>query len=305
MKTYKGFNKDMTCIGFQYEEGKEYETNEAVCCQSGFHACEMPLDVFKYYAPSQSVYHEVEQYGDISRDNEDTKISSTNIKIGAKIGVAGIVKAQINFIFDKIKKSREKAESEEDIESAATSGFKSSAATSGNWSSAATSGDWSCAATSGFRSSAATSGNGSCAATSGNESCAATSGFRSSAATSGDWSSAATSGFKSCAATSGNWSCAATSGFKSCAATSGNGSCAATSGNESCAATSNKNAIVLACGKKAKAKGVKGSYLVLTEWNEDSTELLCAKMERVDGEKIKENIWYVLQNGEFVEVKED
>lgn len=233
MKTYKGFNKDMTCRGFQYEEGKEYETDEAVCCQSGFHACEMPLDVFKYYAPSQSVYCEVEQYGDVSRGDEDTKISSTNIKIGAKIGVAGIVKAQINFIFDKIKKSKEKAESEENIESAATSGEESSAATSGNGSSAATSG------------------------------------YKSSAATSGDWS---------CAVTSGNWSCAATSG---------------------------KNAIVLACGKNAKAKGVKGSYLVLTEWNKDSTELLCAKMERVDGKKIKENILYVLQNGKFVEVKED
>lgn len=215
MKTYKGFNPDMTCRGFQYEEGKEYKTDEAVCCQSGFHACEMPLDVFKYYAPSQSVYCEVEQYGDISRGNEDTKISSTNIKIGAKIGVAGIVKAQINFIFDKIKKSKEKAESEENIESAATSGDGSSAATSG------------------------------------------------------DWSSAATSGYKSSAA------------------------------------TSNKNAIVLACGKKAKAKGVKGSYLVLTEWNEDSTELLCAKMERVDGEKIKSDTWYWLENGEFVEVSED
>lgn len=224
MKTYKGFNKDMTCRGFQYEEGKEYETDEAVCCQSGFHACEMPLDVFKYYAPSQSVYCEVEQYGNISRVSEDTKISSTNIKIGAKIGVAGIVKAQINFIFDKIKKSKEKAESEEDIESAATSG---------NWS------------------------------------CATASGFESSAATSGDWSSAATSGI------------------------------------ESSAATSNKNAIVLACGKKAKAKGVKGSYLVLTEWNEDSTELLCAKMERVDGEKIKSDTWYRLENGEFVEVLEN
>ena len=287
MKTYKGFNKDMTCRGFQYEEGKEYETDEAVCCQSGFHACEMPLDVFKYYAPSQSVYCEVEQYGDISRGSEDTKISSTNIKIGAKIGVAGIVKAQINFIFDKIKKSKEKAESEENIESAATSGNGSSAATSG------------------YESSAVTSGNGSSAATSDDWSSASTSGNGSSAATSGDWSCAATSGNGSSAATSSDWSSAATSGYKSSAATSGNGSCAVTSGNGSSAATSNKNAIVLACGKNAKAKGVKGSYLVLTEWNEDSTELLCAKMERVDGEKIKENIWYVLQNGEFVEAKED
>ena len=94
MKAYKGFNKNMACRGFQYEEGKEYETDKAICCKSGFHACEMPLDVFRYYAPSKSIYHEVEQYGDISKDDKDTKISSTKIKIGAKIGIAEIVKAQ-------------------------------------------------------------------------------------------------------------------------------------------------------------------------------------------------------------------
>ena len=276
MKTYKGFNKDMTCREFQYEEGKEYTTDKAELCKSGFHACEMPLDVFKYYAPSKSIYHEVEQYGDISKDDNDTKISSTKIKIGAKIGIAGIVKAQIDFVLDKIKNSKEKAEYEKDIESAATSGDWSSAATSGNWSSAATSGEESSAATSGYQSSAATSGYGS------------------SAATSGDWSSAATSG---------NWSSAATSGYRSSAATSGNGSSAATSGEESSAATSNKNGVVLACGKNARAMGVKGSYLVLTEWNEDSTELICAKIERVDGEKIKENTFYTLKNGEFVKVE--
>lgn len=47
MKTYKGFNPDMTCRAFKYKQGEEYETDTAVCCQSGFHACEMPLDVFK------------------------------------------------------------------------------------------------------------------------------------------------------------------------------------------------------------------------------------------------------------------
>ena len=64
MKTYKGFNKDMTCRDFKYEEGKEYEiSGEVNCCENGFHACEDPLDCFNYYAPGQSVYHEVEQSG--------------------------------------------------------------------------------------------------------------------------------------------------------------------------------------------------------------------------------------------------
>ena len=99
MKTYKGFNKDMTCRGYQYEEGKEYETNEPViCCNSGFHACEYPLDCFGYYAPSESVYHEVEQSGEISKDTSGTKVASSKIKIGAAISIAGLVKASFEYI---------------------------------------------------------------------------------------------------------------------------------------------------------------------------------------------------------------
>lgn len=63
MKAYKGFNKDLTCRGFQYEQGKSYEMDTAVLCESGFHACEMPLDVLNYYAPCNSVFHEVELDG--------------------------------------------------------------------------------------------------------------------------------------------------------------------------------------------------------------------------------------------------
>lgn len=100
---YKGFNKDMTCRGFQYEEGKEYEEESAECCNSGFHACEYPIDCFKYYAPSQSVYHEVEQSGKISKYQNDTKIASQKIKIGAEINIAGIVKAAIEYTTKRIK----------------------------------------------------------------------------------------------------------------------------------------------------------------------------------------------------------
>lgn len=75
MKAYKGFNKDMTCRGFQFEEGKTYEEKEAKLCETGFHACENPLDCYNYYAPGGSVYHEVE-LDDVSdeRNNDDTKV---------------------------------------------------------------------------------------------------------------------------------------------------------------------------------------------------------------------------------------
>ena len=108
IKSYKGFNKDMTCKGFQYEEGKEYETERAECCETGFHACEYPLDCFSHYAPNDSVYHEVEQDGDIDRKDGGTKIASTKIKIGARISIAGIVKAAIEYTMSRTKKEASK-----------------------------------------------------------------------------------------------------------------------------------------------------------------------------------------------------
>lgn len=108
IKSYKGFNKDMTCKGFQYEEGKEYETERAECCETGFHACEYPLDCFSHYAPNDSVYHEVEQDGDIDCKDDGTKIASTKIKIGARISIAGIVKAAIEYTMSRTKKKASK-----------------------------------------------------------------------------------------------------------------------------------------------------------------------------------------------------
>jgi len=60
MKAFKGFNKDLTCRGFQYEEGKTYEEQEAKLCKSGFHACENPVTCLQHYNPATSVYHQVE-----------------------------------------------------------------------------------------------------------------------------------------------------------------------------------------------------------------------------------------------------
>lgn len=75
MRAFKGFNKDLTCRGYQYEEGKEFHTERAECCDTGFHACEYPLDCFGYYDPAHSVFHEVELSGemDSSRWREDQR----------------------------------------------------------------------------------------------------------------------------------------------------------------------------------------------------------------------------------------
>ena len=65
--------------------------------------------------------------------------------------------------------------------------------------------------------------------------------------------------------------------------------------------------ISIGWGKDNKCKGKVGSYLVLSEWGDWDGEkypLLGAIMVIVDGNKIKEDTYYILQRGNLVEVKE-
>ena len=140
IKSYKGFNKDMTCKDKQYEVGKDYEEDKAVACECGMHACEYPLDCFKYYPPSKSVYCEVEQSGDISRHDDDSKIASTKMHIGAQLNIAGVVNAAIKYTKEKVKTTciESKVATAGDY-GAATAGYRG-AATAGDYG-AATAGD--------------------------------------------------------------------------------------------------------------------------------------------------------------------
>nr|DAY66853.1 MAG TPA: hypothetical protein [Caudoviricetes sp.] len=101
---------------------------------------------------------------------------------------------------------------------------------------------------------------------------------------------------------SGYGSTAGTSGDGSTAGSSGYGSTAAATGSSCRAKADGKDSIAVANGYKSKARGARGCYLVLTEYDDDGNMLL-AKMAKVDGSVIKENVWYTLKNGEFVECK--
>ena len=126
MKAYKGFNRDMTCRGFQFEEGKEYHEDKAVLCESGFHACENPLDTFNYYAPGSSVFHEVE-LDEVSdeRNSDDALVCAKTIRVGARLDVAGLCKAHFEYVSAHCKPANGRVAG--DKESAAA-GYKGSAA---------------------------------------------------------------------------------------------------------------------------------------------------------------------------------
>ena len=131
MKAYKGFNRDMTCRGFQYKEGGEYETDQAEVCDCGFHACEHPLDCLGYYEPGTgSVYHEVELDGKIDKkDNGDTKVAATKIKIGARLSIAGLVKAAIDYTMARIEPE---AKADEKFGAASATGDRGAASATGD-----------------------------------------------------------------------------------------------------------------------------------------------------------------------------
>ena len=206
MKCYKGFNKDMKCRGFQYEEGKTYEEEKAELCNTGFHACEDPLDIFGYYPPADSKYHEVElEEITEERNEEDTKICGRRITIGAEIGIPGIVKAHVEYVKANVKKAVE-------------------------------------------------AGNAKAVAVGDEE--AASAGYRGSASSFGK-------------------------------------------------SSVGKNGCAIARGNGAMVRGGMGAVLVLVEENAFNCGIRFWKSEEVDGERIKENTWYMLDSyGEFKEVEE-
>ena len=99
IKSYKGFDKNLKCRDFQYEIGKEYEMDgEIKVCNRGFHACESPFDVFDHYTMIDSRFCEVEQDGNISKEDRGTKICSSKIKIKAELKLADMINLGVEWL---------------------------------------------------------------------------------------------------------------------------------------------------------------------------------------------------------------
>ena len=195
---FKGFDKNMQCRGFKYEEGKSYhEDGEIQACQSGFHYCKYPLDVFGYYSPAKSRFCSVEGFGKMSNDTGDTKLAVSDLKIKAEIGIAGIVKAAIEYTR---KRCTNKCNAEE-----------GKPATAGNYG-------------------------------------------------------------------------AATSRGKSC---------------------TGKHGLSVARGNNVKVRGGMGAILVIAEENEENYEIASWKAVVVDGDKVKPDTWYRLEDGKLIECEQE
>ena len=183
---YKGFDESLKCRDYQYEIGKTFEHDGAVkACESGFHACEYPLDVFSYYPPSDSRFAVVKMHGETSKDSDDTKIASAKITIETEIKLPEMINRAVDWIKDKINWSDDNT---------SNTGYQSAATNTGNRSAATNTGNWSAATNTGNWSAATNTGNRSAATNTGDQSAATNTGDQSAATNTGNWSAAEVSG---------------------------------------------------------------------------------------------------------------
>ena len=282
---YKGFNQDWTCRGYQYEMGKTYEhKGDVKACESGFHACEYPLDVLSYYSPAVSKFAVVKMSGETSKDSDDTKIASAKITIEAEINLPEMAKKAVEWIKSKIDWGEAKMSN------------------TGNQSAATNTGNQSAATNTGYQSAATNTGYQSAATNTGDWSAATNTGDWSAATNTGDWSAATNTGYQSAATNTGDWSAATNTGYQSAATNTGNQSAATNTGNQSAAEVSGKQSIAIALGRQSKAKAGSDGAIVCVYRNDDG-DLIHIKASKVGENNIKADTWYMLDSdGEFVEV---
>ena len=292
MKCYKGFDKDLKCRGYQYEIGREYEEKKAEICSKGFHACEYPLNVFGYYNPASSRYCEVDLDANGQSDGDSKRVGK-HIKIGAEIGIPGIVKASVEYIKNQVDWDNSEESNTGNHSAATNTGYQSAATNTGNYSAATNTGYQSAATNTGYQSAATNTGNYSAATNTGYQSAA--------------YSAATNTGYQSAATNTGNQSAATNTGNHSAATNTGNYSAATNTGDWSVAEVYGKESIAMAMGYKSKAKGALGCFLVLAEWSESNGECHIddVKAIKVDGVNIKEDTYYTLIDGEFVEARDE
>jgi hypothetical protein len=267
--SYKAFDKNMQCRGFQYEVGKEYEMDgEIKCCNRGFHACKSPIEVWNYYDMLNSRYAEVEQSGKIEKEENSTKVCSSHIKIKAELKLADIINIGVEWLKDITSPSKVKAD-----------GVLND------------NGD--------RRKQICSSGDSAQIGSSGNSA---------QIGSSGDSAKIGSSGYSAQIGSSGNYAKIGSSGNSAKICSSGDYAKIGSSGNSAQIDSTGEDSVIMCAGNSSIAKAKVGSWITLAEWKwsyEKKRDVpVYVKTEYVDGENIKADTWYQLKNRKFVEVTE-
>ena len=280
MKGYKAFKKGLICDPTgknpkQYAENTVFEESTAAPCHAGMHFCKYPLDVLNYYPLVDgngdiTEFAEVESLGEVKTD-DDIKYCTDKLKIGEKLNFSELVTKHIEALKDNDTKNIERAQ-------------------------IGSSGDWAKIGSSGDGAQIGSSGDGAQIGSNGDRAQIGSSGDRAKIGSSGDWAQIGSSGDRAQIGSSGDWAKIGSSGDRAKIGSSGDrvkiNSCG-------------RNAVIMCAGEGSLAKAQVGSWITLAEWGYRGCEWtpICVKTEYVDGERIKADTYYRLQNGEFCEVE--
>ncbi|WP_151818896.1 DUF7666 domain-containing protein [Acinetobacter nosocomialis] len=262
--SYKGFDKNLKCRGYQYEIGKTFEhKGEVKACGSGFHACEYPLDVFGYYGPGElNRFAVVEQSGELSRDSDDTKVASKSITIKAEVDIPFLVKAAVEYTTSRCEPIKKESP-------AFTDQDRGQAVATGNWAASSATGYKSASSATGYKSASSATGD------------------NSASSATGDNSASSATGDNSASSATGNWAASLTTGHYS--------------ESQIKDQEADQYGVAISTGYEGKAKASEGSAIVLTHRNSDG-EILHIRASKVGENGIKADTWYQLDaNGQFVE----
>ena len=330
--SYKAFDKNMQCRGFQYEVGKEYEMDgEIKCCNRGFHACKSPMEVWDYYDMLDSRYAEVEQSGKIDAGENLTKVCSSRIKIKAELKLADIINIGVEWLKDITSPSKVKADgvlndngdrrkqigSSGDCAQIGSSGYSAKIGSSGYSAQIGSSGDYAKIGSSGYSAKIGSSGDCAQIGSSGDYAQIGSSGDYAQIGSSGDYAKIGSSGDCAQIGSSGYSAKIGSSGYSAKIGSSGDYAQIGSSGDYAKIGSSGYSAkidstgedsVIMCAGNSSIAKAKVGSWITLAEWkwsDEKKRDVpVCVKTEYVDGDNIKADTWYQLKNRKFVEVTE-
>ena len=285
IKSYKGFDKNLKCRDFQYEIGKEYEMDgEIKVCNRGFHACESPFDVFDHYTMIDSRFCEVEQDGNISKEDRGTKICSSKIKIKAELKLADMIYLGVEWLKEITSPEKIKTSIKDN-----SSGYGAKIGSSGYYAKIGSSGNYAKIGSSGDYAKIGSSGNDA------------------QIGSSGDDAKIGSSGNYAQIGSSGNYAKIGSSGYYAQIGSSGNYAKIGSSGDDAKIDSTGEGCVIMCAGINSVAKASKGSWITLSEWSYSDKKQryipVCVKTEFVDGEKIKADTYYKLAGGVFKEIQ--
>ena len=277
MKGYKAFEPGLICRGKQYAENTVFEEGSAEICRSGMHFCINPFDTLDHYdlVNSDGTFNdfaEVEAL-DEALTNDNKKFTTKKLKIGAKLTFPAFIKACIDFTKEKTIVEIPNGKVNQTDESVISSkGYSAKIGSSGDYAKIGSSG------------------------------------YSAQIGSSGDSAKIGSSGYSAKIGSSGYYAQIGSSGDSAKIGSSGDYAQIGSSGGYAQIESTGKYAVICCAGNSSIAKGKIGSWITLSEWEyskeEDAYIPICVKTEQVDGKRIKEDTFYKLENGEFIEVKD-